>query len=99
MLTYRRKLVSEPAALPRLMLRELLYEKVLVGPVVVNDGTVARLIKLPNGGLRMEYWKTAVGWVEAPEGSMALADFMPGAMKPVSPELAARIGMPASELL
>jgi hypothetical protein len=71
---------------------------VFLGPVVVNDGTVARLINEPNGGLRMEYWKTAVGWVEAPEGSMALADFMPGVMKPVSAEMAARIGMPISEI-
>jgi hypothetical protein len=71
---------------------------VFLGAVVVNDGTVARLIKEPNGGLRMEYWKTGVGWIEAPEGSMALADFMPGVTKPVSAELAAREGIPASEI-
>jgi hypothetical protein len=81
-------------ALPRLMP----CENVFLEPVNVNDGTAARLINEPNGGLRMEAWKTGVGWVEAPEGSMALADFMPGKMKPVAAELAARVGMPVSEL-
>jgi hypothetical protein len=98
MLVYRGELVSGPAALPRLLLRELIYEKVFLGPVVVNDGTVARLINEPNGGLRMEVWARGVGWIEAPAGSMALASFMPGKMKPVSAELAARLDIPASEL-
>src|SRR6516165_2351122 len=98
MLVYRGELVSGPAALPRLLLRELIHEKILVGPVVVNDGTVARLINEPNGGLRMETWAKGVGWIEAPEGSMALADFMPGKMRPVSADLAARVGMPVSEI-
>jgi hypothetical protein len=91
MLIYRGELVSGPAALPRFLLRELIYEKVFLGPVSVNDGTVARLIKLPTGGARMETWAKDVGWIKAP-GSMALADFMPGKMKPVSAELAARLG-------
>jgi hypothetical protein len=91
------ELVTGKAAMLRLLLRELIYEKILVGPVVVNDGTVARLIKLPTGGARMETWAKGVGWIEAPEGSMALADFMPGKMKPVSAELAARVRMPVSE--
>jgi hypothetical protein len=99
MLIYRGELVSGPAAVLRLLLRELIHEKVLLGPVVVNDGTVARLINEPNGGLRMETWSKGIGWIEAPEGSMALADFMPGKMKPICAELAARVGMPASELL
>jgi hypothetical protein len=98
MLIYRGELTTGPAAAIRLMLRELIYEKVFVGPVVVNDGPVARLIKLPDGSGRMETWAKGVGWVEAPKGSMALADFMPGKMKPVSAELAAREGIPASEL-
>jgi hypothetical protein len=97
MLVYRGELVSGPAALPRLLLRDLIYEKILVGPVVVNDGTVARLIKLPTGGARMETRAKGVGWVEAP-GSMALADFMPGKMKPVSARDAARLDIPAAEL-
>ena len=57
MLIYRGELVSGPAALPRLLLRELIYEKVFLGPVNVNDGTVARLINEPTGGLRIDYWK------------------------------------------
>jgi hypothetical protein len=73
-------------------------ENVFLGPVVVNDATVGRLINEPNGGLRMETWAKGIGWVAAPEGSMALADFMPGKMKPVSAELAAREGMPKSEI-
>ena len=73
-------------------------ENVFLGPVSVNDGTVARLINEPNGGLRMETWAKDVGWIEAPEGSMALADFMPGKTKPVSAELAAREDMPKSEI-
>jgi hypothetical protein len=98
MLIYRGKLVSGPAALPRLLLRELLYENVFLGPVNVNDGTVARLINEPTGGLRIDYWKRGVGWTEAPKGSLSLASFMPGAVRPVSADLAARVGMPASEL-
>jgi hypothetical protein len=97
MIIYNGELVSGPAALPRLLFRELTCETVFLGPVNVNDGTVARLINEPNGGLRMETWKTGVGWVEAPR-SMRLASFMPGKMKPVSADLAARIGMPAAEL-
>ena len=98
MLIYRGKLVSGPAALPRLVLRKLIHETVFLEPVSVNDGTVARLINEPTGGLRMETWAKGVGWIEAPEGSMALADFMPGKMRPVSADLAARVGMPATEI-
>jgi hypothetical protein len=98
MLVYRGELVTGKAAMLRLALRELIHEKILVGPVVVNDGTVARLIKLPTGGLRIETWVKDVGWIKAPEGSLALADFWPGKMKPVSAELAAREGIPASDL-
>jgi hypothetical protein len=55
MLIYRGELVSGPAALPRLLLRDLIHEKVLVGPVVPDfHGDVCRLIKLPTGGLRVE---------------------------------------------
>ena len=97
MLIYRGELVTGRAAMLRLMLRDLTCETVFLGPVSVNDGTVARLINEPNGGLRMEYWKRGTGWVEAP-GSMALAHFMPGKMKPVSADLAARLDIPAAEL-
>ena len=98
MLIYRGELTTGKAAMLRLMLRDLIHEKILGGPVVVNDGTVARLIKLPDGAGRMETWVKGVGWIAAPEGSMALADFMPGKTKPVSAELAAREGMPKSEI-
>ena len=97
MLIYRGELVSGPAALPRLLLRELTCETVFLGPVSVNDGTVARLINEPNGGLRIEAWARGVGWIEAPK-SLPLASFMPGKMRPVSADLAARVGMPISEI-
>jgi hypothetical protein len=77
----------------------MLTENVFLGPVNVNDGTVGQLINEPTGGLRIDYWKRGVGWVEAPKGSLALADFMPGKMKPVSADLASRVGMPIAELL
>src|SRR6516164_9342991 len=98
MLVYRGELVSGPAALPRLALRDLIHEKIFLGPVSVNDGTVARLINEPTGGLRIDYWKRGTGWIEAPKGSLALADFMPGYMRPVSADLAARVDIPAAEL-
>ena len=70
---------------------------VFLGPVNVNDGTVARLINEPNGGARIEVWARGVGWIEAPK-SLSLSSFMPGAVRPVSADLASRVGMPASEL-
>jgi hypothetical protein len=79
-------------------LREEDERKIFLGPVNVNDGTVGRLVELPTGGLRIEYWKRGTGWIEAPKGSMSLASFMPGKMRPVSADLAARVGMPLSEL-
>src|SRR6516164_5283096 len=97
MLIYRGELVSGPAALPRLVLRSLIHEKIFLGPVNVNDGTVARLINEPNGGARIEVWARGVGWVEAPK-SLSLASFMPGVVRPVSADLAARVGMPATEI-
>jgi hypothetical protein len=66
MMIYRGELVSGPAALPRLLLRKLIYEKVLVGPVTTFDQDVCRLIELPTGGLRIEHWVKNVGWTEAP---------------------------------
>jgi hypothetical protein len=99
MLIYRGKLVSGPAALPRLLLRELIHEKVLVGPVVPGfHGPVARVVELPNGGLRIDYWKRGVGWLEAPKGSIGLDEFMPGACRPASAKDAARFDIPAAEL-
>ena len=86
MLIYRGKLVSGPAALPRLMLRELTCETVLAGPRVIAgpcvtpimNGDVARVVELPAGGLRIEWWVKGAGWVTAPKGGFDLGDFMPG---------------------
>jgi hypothetical protein len=97
MLIYRGELVTGKAAMLRLALRDLIHEKIFLGPVNVNDGTVGRLINEPNGGLRIEVWARGVGWIEAPK-SLSLSSFMPGAVRPVSADLASRVGMPASEL-
>jgi hypothetical protein len=78
-------------------LREEDERKIFLGPVNVNDGTVGRLVELPTGGLRIDYWKRGVGWIKAPK-SLTLSSFMPGKMRPVSADLAARVGMPAAEL-
>jgi hypothetical protein len=99
MLIYRGKLVSGPAALPRLLLRDLIYEKVLVGPVVPDfHGPVARIVELPTGGCRIDWWVKGSGWVEAPKGAFTLAHFMPGYIRPASAKDAARFDIPASEL-
>jgi hypothetical protein len=99
MMIYRGKLVSGPAALPRLLLRDLIYEKVLVGPVVPDfHGPVARLVELATGGCRIDWWVKGTGWVEAPKGAFGLADFMPGYTRPASAKDAALLDIPASEL-
>ena len=98
---YRGELVSGPAALPRLLLRELTCKTVLAGPRVVAgpcsipilNGDIARVIELDTGGLRIEWWRKGVGWVEAPDGAFNLADFIPGdTNRPVLPKDAARLG-------
>jgi hypothetical protein len=77
----------------------LIYEKVLVGPVVPDfHGDVARLVELPTGGLRVDRWVKGSGWIEAPKGAFTLADFMPGYTRPASAKDAALLGIPASEL-
>jgi hypothetical protein len=99
MLIYRGELVSGPAALSRLLLRDLIHEKVLVGPVVPSfHGDVARLISEPNGSIRIEYWERSRGWIEAPKGAFGLDEFMPGACRPASAKDAARFDIPAAEL-
>ena len=98
MMIYNGELVTGPAALPRLLLRDPIYEKVLVGPVVPDfHGPVARLVKLP-GGLRVDWWVKGTGWTEAPKGAFTLADFMPGYTRPASAKDAARFDIPAAEL-
>jgi hypothetical protein len=98
MLIYRGKLVSGPAALPRLMLRELIHEKILVGPVTTFDHDVCRLIELPTGGCRIEYWKKGRGWTEAPPGYITPDKFVAGAHRPTSAKDAALLDIPAAEL-
>ena len=74
-------------------------ECVLVGPVVPDfHGPVARLVELPTGGLRIDWWVKGSGWVEAPKGAFTLADFMPGYTRPASAKDAARFDIPAAEL-
>ena len=97
MLIYRGELTTGPAAMLRLVLRELIHEKILAGPVVI-DGTVARLIKLPNGSGRIETWAKGVGWVEAPAGSITPDELLPGANRPASARDAARLGTSLSNL-
>ena len=101
MLIYRGKLVSGPAALPRLMLRELTCKTVLAGPRVlagpcvtpILNGDVARVVELPAGGLGIEWWRKGAGWVTAPKGAFDLADFVPGdTNRPVLPKDAVRLG-------
>ena len=98
MLIYRGELVSGPAALPRLLLRDLIHEKVLVGPVTTFDHDVCRLIKLPTGALRIEHWVKNVGWTEAPPGYITPDKFVAGGHRPTSAKDAARLDIPASEL-
>jgi hypothetical protein len=81
------------------MLRNLIHEKVLVGPVVPDfHGPVARLVELPTGGCRIDWWVKGSGWTEAPKGAFTLASFMPGYTRPASAKDAALHDIPASEL-
>ena len=98
---YRGELVSGPAALPRLLLRELTCKTVLAGPRVVAgpcvvgilNGDVARVVELTTGGLRIEWWVKGTGWTKAPDGAFDLADFIPGdTNRPVLPKDADRLG-------
>jgi hypothetical protein len=57
------------------------------------NGDVARVVELPAGGLRIEWWVKGAGWVTAPDGAFDLADFVPGdTNRPVLPKDAARLG-------
>jgi hypothetical protein len=65
---------------------------------VVASGDVVRLIKEPNGSLRIEMWQKGVGWITASPGSITPDELMPGACRPVSVRDRARVGMPVAEL-
>jgi hypothetical protein len=77
------------------MTAEKLYIRVIAGPCVtpILNGDVARVVELPTGGLRIEWWVKGAGWIEAPEGGFNLADFVPGdTNRPVLEKDAARLG-------
>jgi hypothetical protein len=67
--------------------------KVVAGPAVVDNGVVSRVVELPNGSGRVETWRSGKGWTP---GGSSLDEFFQS--KPVTSELAARLGIPASEL-
>jgi hypothetical protein len=69
---------------------------IVAGPCVtpILNGDVARVVELPNGGLRIEWWVKGTGWTKAPDGALTLADFMPGYTRPILPKDRARLEMP-----
>jgi len=73
-------------ARPALMKAELI---VAFGPAVVDNGVVARVVELPDGSGRVETWSPGKGWVK---GGASLDEFF--LARPVSPELASRLGIP-----
>ena len=66
-------------------------KRVVTGPSNI-DGGIARIVEMPDGSGRIEAWRPGKGWVQ---GGASPDEFI-GA-KPVSPALAARMGLPASE--
>jgi len=76
--------------------------KIIAGPSKIGGigGDVARLVRLPNGGCRIEWWEVGRGWVEAPPGAFTPDEFMPGPhCLPVSAATAARLGIPPADLM
>ncbi len=67
--------------------------KVLTGPTVVANGVVGRVVEFPDASGRVETWAAGSGWVE---GGASLDEFIMG--RPVSADLAKRLGIPAEEL-
>jgi hypothetical protein len=74
--------------------------RIIAGPCVtpIINGDVARLLRLPDGTGRIEWWVKGTGWTTAPHGAFDFADFMPGYTRPISPRDRARLGIPATEL-
>ena len=68
--------------------------KVVTGPAAVDNSVVGRVIELPDGSGRVETWKSGSGWVA---GGASPDEFIMG--RPVSSELADRLGILASELV
>jgi hypothetical protein len=62
-----------------------------VTPIIGGD--VARVVALPTGGLRIEWWVKGTGWTEAPKGAFTLDEFVPGdTNRPVLEKDAIRLG-------
>jgi hypothetical protein len=76
------------------MTAEKLHTRIIAGPcdTPIINGDAARVVKLPDGSGRIEYWKRSVGWVTASAGAFKLDEFVPGACRPVLPKDAARLG-------
>lgn len=72
--------------------KEESVKRVVAGPSKI-DGGISRVVELPDGSGRIETWSPGKGWVE---GGASPDEFLMAA--PVSPALAARMGLPASEL-
>ena len=72
--------------------KEKSVKRVTAGPSKI-DGGISRVVELSDGSGRIETWAPGKGWVE---GEASLDEFIMAA--PVSPSLAARMGLPASEL-
>jgi len=68
--------------------------RVIAGPSVtpILNGDVARVVELPTGGLRIEWWVKGAGWTEAPKGAFTLYELLPGKCRPVLEKDAARLG-------
>jgi hypothetical protein len=68
--------------------------RVIAGPCVtpIIGGDVARVVILPDGTGRIEWWVKGVGWTEAPKGAFTLYEMMPGKCRAVLEKDAARLG-------
>jgi hypothetical protein len=83
----RRKTAAEP--------KMMKPNTIIAGPCVtpILNGDVARVVELPDGGLRIEWWVKGLGWSKAPDRAFDLGDFVPGdTNRPVLPKDAARLG-------
>jgi hypothetical protein len=92
-----RRMINLAVVLAAEDLRARRRVKIVAGPSVIAQD-VARVVELPDGSGRIEYWVKGTGWIEAPRGLFTPDEFMPGACLPVSARTAARLGIPACEL-
>ena len=68
--------------------------RIIAGPCVtpILNGDVARVVRLPDGTGRIEWWVKGAGWVTAPKGAFDLGDFMPAYCRSPLEKDAARLG-------